>query len=1027
MKLTNFFLTKKLSALAIIIGLLVLGLYGFSYLPVDFLPNITYPMIKIHIWWRGATPDEIDKSIADPIERQVSTVDDLDYIESSSIEGMYTLLVNFKYGTDVNVGYQDVLAAMARVARELPKDIDPPVVIKADPSQLPVVQLTISSDLWSLTKIRTWVDEWLQKQMISVPGVAGTEIVGGLKREIRIHIDPSSLEKYNLTVAQVAKTVEEDNVELFAGRVTVGKKEIIARTTGEFKSLEQIKNVIIQKQGINKVYLKDIAEIVNSHEEARIITRLNQKACVKLSVLKQSSANTVKVSNAVLEKIKGIHNVVPQGLKLGIVENQAEYIEDALDGVKNNAFQAAILVVLIVWLFLGSIRQVLVIVCALPLTLIFNFALMKLMGFSLNIFSLGGLVIAIGILVDNSIIVIETVSHRKKENPDKSIIEVASNASKEIGPALIAGTLSFMALFVPFLLVPGLLSLLFTELILVIAGIVVTSLFMAVTVTPMLTSVFMRDEANTKNKGMFAALFTRITTYYGLLVQALCKIPKTVLLIFVIIASLSFTLLPYLGSEFLPRLDDGRVMIKVKLPTGTSVDQTNKLLSKIEENLQDFSEISTVFTLAGGKVWGLYTFEIANEGELDIQLVPLENRKITTKQFIKKLRPIIAKIPVPGGKAMVMQMKVKGIKKIGNSDIELKIRGDNITKLYEIAGKAKNIMNGIPELTNVNISMDMTKPEYQIVVDRVKASEIGVSVSDVSKAVRSLVNGTIASRYRDGDEYYNIRLLIPETKIVGTADIEDIPIISSAGKVIRIIDVAEVVQTVGPVEIVRESQTKQIIVSSDANGKSIGQALNALKNKIAKLNIPEGIQLNYGGQAEMMADMKNSVIRIMVLAFFLSFIVLMFQFNQLSIPALVIICIPFCISGIIFAMALSEFPLGATVLIGLIVVFAATVNDGVLLYTYADELKSKESLNAAQAVVKAATIRLRPRVMTTMSTLMGFIPLAIGLEAGAGMLQPMAIAAIGGLTMEIFVALLLMPCLYILVWQGKRTTSDDEK
>ncbi|MDH7598943.1 MAG: efflux RND transporter permease subunit [Sedimentisphaerales bacterium] len=433
MILTHYAVHKRIACSAIIAALVILGLYGLWRLPVDFLPDITYPMIKVHIWWRGATPEEIDKSMAEPIERQMATVDDLDYLESSSIEGMYTLLVNFKYGVSVNVAYQDALAAMARAARELPSDIDPPVVIKADLSQLPVVQLTVSSDRWDLVQLRTWADEWLQDRLLAVPGVAGTEIVEGLKREIRIHLDQYELEKYQLTLEHVLRRLREENVEQFGGRVTTGPKEIIVRTIGEYHNLDKIRDLVIVRDDHAKIFLRDIAEVEDASEEVRVITRLNGQPCVKLSVLKQASANTVEVVKAVSRRISELGPLLPQGITLGMVENRAEYISAALLGVRNAAIEAAILLILIVYLFLGSWRQVLVMVLALPTTLIVNFGLMKLAGFSLNIFSLGGLVIALGVLLDNSTVVIENITRQLHLPTSERVQAVVTEATSEVG------------------------------------------------------------------------------------------------------------------------------------------------------------------------------------------------------------------------------------------------------------------------------------------------------------------------------------------------------------------------------------------------------------------------------------------------------------------------------------------------------------------------------------------------------------------------------------------------------------------
>jgi hydrophobe/amphiphile efflux-1 (HAE1) family protein len=1015
MRITRSAVRRRLAAAAIVVALVVLGLYGLWRLPVDFLPNITYPMIKVHIWWSGATPEEIDKNIADPIERQMATVDDLDYLESSTIEGMYTLQANFRYGVDVDVAYQDALAAMARVARELPADMDPPVIIKADPSQLPVVQLTISSDQWDLLRLRTWVDEWLQDQLLAVSGVAGTEIVGGLKREIRVHLDPVALEKYGIGLPDVLTRLREENVEQFGGRVTVGPKEIIARTMGEYKSLDEIRDVLLSRDGQAMVRLRDVAEVVDSHEEARVITRLGGKPCVKLSVLKQANANTVEVARAVNRRLAELGPALPESLVLGIVENQADYVEAALSGVRNAAVEAAILVILIVWLFLGSWRQVVVIIAVLPLTLILNFGLMKLGGFSLNIFSLGGLVIAIGVLVDNSIVVIETITRRRHDDPETPIDEVVVDATAEIGPAIVAATLSFLALFVPFLLVPGLVSLLFRELILVIAGIVVISLAISITITPLVTALLFGKQARSRRVSRFEQFFEKVTDAYSRLLNRALQKKWLVVAGFSIVLLAAVVVAPRLGSEFLPQMDDGRIMVKVKMPTGASLAETNRVLTRIEEKLANDDRVESLFTLAGGKVWGLYTYEIANEGELNLQLVPRSRRDIGTMEYIDQLRPLISKVPVPGGKAMVMPMKIKGIRKLGDADIEVKIQGQDLARLHELAGQAAGAMNKLEHFTNVHVSMDLTKPEYQVRVDRVRAAELGISVGNVAETMRTLVSGSIASRYRDKDEYYNIRVMIPENRILSRGDIEKLPLNSANGGHLRLKDVAEVRQDTGPVEIVREDQIKQVIVRGDVVGASVGQALADLKGTLQSMDRPVGYDFTYGGQAQMMAEMQRNVLAVLAFAVFFSFVVLAVQFNSLKLPALILGSVPFCLAGLVFIMLASGLSLGATVIIGVLVIVAATVNDGVLLLTFANELRNQNrDLSAEQAVLQAARIRLRPRVMTTASILVGFIPLALAIEEGGDMLQPMAAAAIGGLGMEMLVALFLMPCLYVM-------------
>ena len=1026
MRLTQWTVHRRLATGAIVFTLLVLGIYGLLRLPVDLLPNITYPMIKVHIWWRGATPGDVDRNIADPIERQMATVDGIDYLNSSSIEGMYTLEANFKYGVNVDVAYQDALAAMARVARELPKDMDPPVIIKADPSQLPVLQLTIASDEWDLVQLRTWVDNWLQDQLVAVPGVAGTEIVGGLKREIRVHFDPNVLEKHGLTIAGLIRRLEQENIEQFGGRVTQGNREFIARTTGEYRDLEDIRNVLIARQGESKLLLRDVATVEDSNEEVRVITRFNGKPAVKLSVLKQADANTVEVAKAVALRVESLKPVMPEHLRFGVVENQADYVGASLTGVRDTALEAAVLVVLIMAFFLGSWRQVVAMIWALPVTLLLNFGLMNLAGFSLNIFSLAGLVVAIAVDLDNSIIVIENITRLRRERPDMPLNELVVAATHQVGPAVIAATLSFLALFLPFLLVPGLASLLFRELIMVIAGVMVISLVMAIAVTPIVMALVLgRRGGHPERLNIFERIIERVTEAYVWLLAHALRWRWATVAVFAGALGVGLWLFPQLGSEFLPRMDDGRIMVKVRLPTGAALGQTDKALQMLEAALGEDSRIESTFTLVGGKVWGLYTYEIANEGEIDIQLVPRHARTLSTDQFIAETQARLNRVNLPAGKAMVMQQKMKGIRRMGESDIEVKIKGQEVERLFALAGEVAQTMQRQPHVKNVYISMDMTKPEYQVRVDRVRAAELGVSVQDVASTLRALVRGEVASRFRDGDEYYNIRAMVPEAQITSRRDIENLTLNCAQGGYLRIRDVATVSDAVGPVEIVREDQIKQVIVRGDAaGGASVGSALTEVQQALGKIDKPLGYELAYGGQAQMMAENNRVMLSILSFAIFFAFIVLVVQFNDLKLPLYVLAGIPVSLSGLVMLLYLTDIPLGATVIIGVLVVVAANVMEGVLLLNYAEELRRGEGRTPLDAVIHAARIRFRPRMMTSTGVLVGFLPLALNLHEGGDMLQPMAVAGIGGLLLTIAVALFLVPSLYVIL--STRSVAGDQ-
>jgi multidrug efflux pump subunit AcrB len=573
-----------------------------------------------------------------------------------------------------------------------------------------------------------------------------------------------------------------------------------------------------------------------------------------------------------------------------------------------------------------------------------------------------------------------------------------------------------MALFVPFLLVSGMTSLLFRELILVIAGIVVVSLAVAVTVTPSLTSMLLgRGTAGGNAPTRFERFFDDVKEKYGRLLERMMGGRLAVVLLSGLILLAAGLLVGRLESNFLPPIDDGRVMVKVKLPTGAALAETDAVLRRIEEAISEDELIESAFTLSGGRVWGLYTYEIANEGEIDIQLVPRGRRGVSTDEYIERLRPVVSRIPVPGGNAMVMRMQIKGIRKMGEADIEVKVRGPEMAELYEYSRQVSASMNELNHFTNIYVSMDMTKPEYQVKVDRPRAAELGVSVSDIAAALRSYITGAVATRYREGDEYYNIRVMISPELITNRGDVENLTLNSPGGGYLRVSDVAKVAQASGPVEIVREDQVKEVNIRGDASGASVGKALSELQRALASKELPAGYEISYGGQARLMADMKNTVYAILAFGVFFAFIVLAVQFNSLKLPALILASVPVCLAGSVFLLHMAHLPLGATVIIGVLVVIAATINDGVLLLTFANDLREERGMSPLKAVLDAARIRMRPRIMTTVTTMMGFLPLALNLEEGGDMLQPMAVAAIGGLGLEILVALFLMPCMYVMM------------
>ncbi len=1020
MKITELSLKRPVAVTVLVVATFFTGLFSLSKLDVNYLPDISYPMVKIHVWWRGATADDIETNVADPLEEIIATVDGLDYLESSSIEGMYTLLINFSYDVEVEVAFQDVVAAMGRVTKKLPKDMEPPVVIKADPSQLPVIEVMITSEKHDLVWLREWAENWLIDRLATVKGTAGAEIVGGMEREIRIHLDTERLQAYKLSPSQVTKALYEENREIFAGRVTIEPREIIARTMGEFENLDEIKNVVVAL-GPNKekIYIKDIATVEDSHEEMRVQTYFQGKPCVEFKVLKQYAANAVSVADGIKERLKELKKEggIPKDINFGFVEDESIYVMGAIHSVESSAIISAILVIIVIYLFLGRWRQVIVMVVALPVTLLANFALMKAFNFSINVFSLGGLVVALGVILDNSIVVLENITRLKAEG-DKAY---ALRGTNEVGTAIIASTLAFLAIFLPFVFVPGMSAILFKELVLVVAGVVVISLLVAITLTPLLTDRLLRKEKETNVSGLVRKFDNAINTGikgYRKVLDLCVKYRILVVATAFCLLGVGIVMAAIAGSQFLPKLDDGRVMVKLKMPSGTSVGEVDRILGEVENEIKDFPEVESVFRLSGGRVFGLYTLEVGNEGNLNIQLVPRSKRKISTGQFIKKIRPLVTKIQArePGSKLPVKARPIKGLRKVGEQDIEVNIKGSDAVLLYEFAERLAAKMSKTPGLSGVNISMDMTKPEYRINIDRARASAMGISVDKVAGTMRTMVQGKVGTLFREGSEYYPIRVMVPEVSISNKTDLENLIIDTRNGEPIYLKDIADIRRGVGPVEISREDQIMRVIVRADASGTSVGEGIELAHKAAMDLKPPAGVEVSMGSEARFMAESRNVMTLIIGFAALFAYVILAIQFESFLLPLLIMFNVPLTLTGVFLALFITGKPIDVTVQIGVLVMMGGITSQGVVLLSSAEQYRQK-GLAALEAIKQAAPLRIRPILMTQFTTVLGLFPLALNLGEGGDMLVAMAIAVIGGLIYSLVLTLLFLPAAYTLVYR----------
>ncbi|HQG63502.1 MAG TPA: efflux RND transporter permease subunit [Bacteroidales bacterium] len=1026
MKLTLESIKRPAGTIILMIVIAVLGIAGFTSLPVNMLPDITYPMVKVYVYWPGATPEQMENEVAMVIERKMATVDNLDYIESTSEEGVYTLLVNFDYSVDRDVAYQDVLAKMGLVKKELPQEILEPVIFKADPSQLPVVELLVSSDNMSLTQLRTWIENEFQEQFASVKGSAGTALSGGTMREIRIHVDPVKLQGYNITLSQITERLKNENIDMVGGRMLTPTRDYIVRTYGEFKSISEIEDLVIRKSSTDaQILLKDVAVVEDLYALQKIRTKYNGHEGVRISIFKQAEANAVEVSDEIARRVKELKEELPETTRLEIIYDQAEYVRLATNGVRDAVLLAAIFVVLITALFLSGWRRVLVLILSLPVTILGTFFLMWLLGYSVNIFTLGGLVVAMTVVLDNSVVILENITRIQETEPESS--DQVTLGSLQVTGAIITSTVTFLSLFIPFLLVPGLSSLLFRELVLTVAIIIFFSMVVSLTVTPMLMALFYPASKRIIPKhGIIsrgADYFIKgIIFIYKPILKYSLKFRWIVLLAFLLLLIPGYSFLKRTGSEFLPKADDGLININIVMPTGTSMEETDRALSQAEEVIKKQEFIKGYATLAGGKVWGLVTTESSFLGELNVELVPASQRPMNTDEYVEMLRPQIMKaVKVPGAVVKVMHAKMKGIRQIGQFDIEVMISAPRSVSMQEIYNVASSVRNEVREyefLTGLDISLQLTKPEYQIHVDRQKAFDLGLSYSDIGNTVRTMVGGTVPTRYKEGAYYYPVRVVMDEREIQSSEALENLYVYSAKGVKIPLSAVAEVVKTTGPVQIDRQNQDRLIKVTANVAGISVGEATNIIKQKLDNFNLPSGYRINYGGQSQMLSENMRQIAIILLFALFLGYAVLVLYFESFIKPLIIIIRIPLSLAGISYALYITGTPISVTALIGIILLTGMEINNGVLLLTFIDELREK-GMDIKEAIKQAALIRLRPILITNLNSLAGLLPLALTMGDGTEMLKPMAIVVIGGVLFGLLLVFIFLPVTYMIIY-GKR-------
>jgi hydrophobe/amphiphile efflux-1 (HAE1) family protein len=1023
--LPSFSIRRPIGTTMMTLVLLVLGFFFLGGLPLDLLPSIVYPNLRANVTNRGVEPQVLEETVAKPLEAALSTTENLVRMETDIGEGRVGVNLNFSYGTDIDFALQDASKNMERVRAAIPDEADPPTIFKFDPSQSPIYEVAFSSGDRDLVSLRDWVDQRLRPQLLTIEGVASIDISGGLVREILVTLDQERLRSYGLTVSQVIDAIRQGNQDVAAGRVSSSTREIVGKTTGKFRTVDDVRSVLLAVPGRGRVPLSEVATVADTHREQRLWARLDGVPAVRLNVRKQPNANTVGVAEQVHEKLATLQSssFIPRDIKYSTINNQSTFIRNSIGSVRDAALLGAGLSMLVVLLFLGSLRKTFVIGLAIPIAILATFMLMGLGNLTLNMMSLGGLALGVGMLVDNSIVMLENIfRHREIGHLDAE--EAAHTGAAEVHSAVVASTATHLAAVVPFLMISGLAALIFRELIITISFSILASLLVALTIVPMLSAQFakVRFSSGLHHSGPLVAFDRGVQKLRNGYVRAGPSMVRWRWVVFgaaVLALVVVSQLTKNLGSQFLPPIDDGNVTVNMTMSPGVSAEETNRLSLELEEMVRQMPGVQTMFATAGGQGFGGSTAEQSGRGNITIVLQPMEERGMTAGEWVQRMQQRIDARGFPGSRIFVRPPSIRGLRtNTAGAPVALTITGDDLAELRLIGEDLLLRLRGIPGLENLTPSADEATPQLAIELDRERAAYLGLNVATVGQTLRTALDGTIATRFTSGNQEFDLRVRLPREKFTSPEDVGSValfPGIIAGGAPIYLRDVARVYTTAGPTQINRENQSRIFRLTGDVitDVASVGTVNDSIRARMAGYTMPDGYGLIIGGEEEAIRDNNRQLAIVVFLAIFLVFVVLAVQYESVVNPFVILFAIPLSLIGVGFSLWATQTPLSAPVLLGVILLAGIVVNNSILLVEYAEQARAR-GVGREAAVIEAGSIRLRPILMTTLTTCFGMLPLALGIGDGAELMQPLAIAVVGGLSVSTVLTLFVVPGAYVI-------------
>ncbi|MGD1859148.1 MAG: efflux RND transporter permease subunit [Leptolyngbyaceae cyanobacterium] len=1050
--ITTTAIRRHIGVLMLAIAVIVLGVFFITRLPVDLLPSITYPRIGMRLDAPGVSPEVAVDEITRPLEEGLAATEGVVQIFSQTREGRISIDLFFEPGGDIDQALNDATATLNRSRDDLPDTVGEPRLFKFDPSQLPVYELALTSETLPGSELRIFAEEELSRELTTLPGVANVDVSGGLEEEVQVNIDPNRLQALGLGLADVLTVLADRNQDTSGGRIRGEESETLTRVTGRFGSADEIRNVQFEvgpADAPQQVYLRDFAEVVDGTAEQLVFVSLNQQPAVKVSVQKQPDANTIATVDVVKRRMEQLQaaGLFPDDLLINITLDESVFIQNSIRNVAIAGLSGATLAAIAVLFFLGSLRQTLIIVLAIPLATLTAIILIGVFGLSLNVFSLGGLALGVGIVVDNSIVMLENIaqgaeslSRRHASNgnrasgngngsappPQDQVMAQAEQSSQQLESALLASTSTNLVAVLPFLLIGGFIALLFNELVLTISFAIAASLLVALTVVPTLTARLLALPVSSGARNFFLLrqfdlrLKGLTRQYQHLLGFVLSQRLWVIAGAFVIFGGSSLLMVGQLPQEILPEIDTGQAGLWAQFPAGTPLADNRKVMAAVDEVIMTQPEAEYVFTTSGGFLFAGNTSANPLRGTSTVTLKP----GTAVEPFVARVNAAFNDLNLVDVRLRLSPESVRGLitsnSPVRGADVDVLLQGADREQLQQVGQQVLATFEQQATLARYGPEADPPQPETQIRPDWERAADLGLSAATIGNTVQTLVDGSVPTQLQRGDRLIDIRVQLPDAAIDTPSKLRQLPLYTAGGQAVRLGDVASVEPGEAPAEIQRINQRQVFIIEGRlTEGAVLSDALAEMEQILATLDLPLGINVLPSSTAESNRAIQRSLITLGGLATFLVFTVMAVQYNSLIDPLVIMLTVPLALAGGILGLFVTQTAIGATVIVGAVLLVGIVVNNAIILVELANQIHAETGCDRTTAMLQAAPQRLRPILMTTVTTVLGLLPLALGVGDGSEFLQPMGIVVFSGLSLATLLTLFIIPCFYTLLHGGQ--------